>query len=274
MRLMTWLGLSMALVMAAGCSIKNAPGTPKDADAAAVRTYDQVVAGDVAGLQAPGTPEMQGPEVPAAVAQLRTLIPKTAPTASRTLCWQLFYGTGGEQASIIREYTYATHVALADTTLARPAAGKPWRVKGFNVRVATNAELEANRFTLNGRTPLHYAVLAGAILSPLICLLGFFTVLRAPKFKWKWAFAILSLLAFVQFSINWATGAFTFSPVYFQLLGAGAVTGGSVFDAWVISFSLPIGAAIGFWRAGKARRDAKAAQLNPFDEPRTEPADS
>lgn len=274
MRLMAWLGLTLALVMAAGCSIKEPPGTPKDAEAAAARTYDQIAAGDVDGLKARGTADLQGPEVPAAIAQLRTIIPKAAPTSSRTLRWQVFYGSGGEQAVIVREYTYETHVALAETILARPATGKPWRIKGFNVRVATNAELEMTRFTVNGRSPLHYAVLAGAILSPLICLFGFVTVLRAPKFKWKWAFAILSLLAFVQFSINWATGALNVSPVSFQLLGAGAVTGGSRFDGWVISFSLPIGAAIGIWRARKARRDAKAAQLNPFDEPRTEPVDS
>ncbi len=267
-----WFGLVMAVMLAAACS--GPPGVPKDAEAAAVRTHDQVVAGDVDGLQARGTAELQGPEARQAVAQLQTLIPKTKPTASRTLRWQVFFGGGGEQASIVREYTYATHVALADTTLARPAAGKPWRVKGFHVRVATNAELAAAKFTLQGRSPLHYAVLAGAILSPLICLLGFITVLRAPKFKWKWAFAILSLLGFMQFSIDWASGAFGFSPISFQLLGAGAVSGGSAFDTWVISFSLPIGAALGIWRARKARRDAKAAQLNPFEDARTAPGDS
>ncbi|RYF93192.1 MAG: hypothetical protein EON95_09825 [Caulobacteraceae bacterium] len=271
---MTWLGLTLAMLLPAGCSMNQPPGTPKDAELAAIKTYEQVVAGDVAGLQARGTKDLQGPEAGAAVLQLQALIPKTTPTSSRTLRWQLFNGTGGEQASIVREYVYATHVALADTTLARPASGRPWQVRGFNVRVATNAELAAAKFSLAGRSPLHYLVLAGAILSPLACLFGLVTVLRAPKFKWKWAFAILSLLGFVQFSINWASGAFNVSPISFQLLGAGALSGGSAFDSWVISFSLPIGAAVGVWRARKARREATAAQLNPFDEPRTEPADS
>lgn len=276
MRVMTWIGLAMAVVLAGACSIKEPPGTPKDAEAAAVKTFDQVVAGDVAGLRARGTAELQGPEAEAAVKQLQALIPKTAPTSSRTLRWQVYksFTGGGEQASIIREYTWPTHVALADTTLARQAAGQPWQVRGFNLRIATKAELAANRFTLQGRSPLHYLVLAGAVLSPLICLFGFVSVLMAPKFKWKWAFAIFSLLAFVKFTLNWSTGAFSFSPIFVQLLGAGFVSGGSAFDAWMLSFSLPVGGIVGIWRAGKARKDARKAKVTLFDAPRTEPADS
>jgi hypothetical protein len=262
MRVMTWVGLAMAVVLASACSV--------------VKTFDQVVAGDVAGLRARGTAELQGPEAEAAVKQLQALIPKAPPTSSRTLRWQVFtsFSGGGEQASIVREYTWPTHVALADTTLARPGAGQPWQVRGFNLRIATNAELEANRFTLTGRSPLHYLVLAGAVLSPLICLFGFITVLTAPKFKWKWAFAIFSLLAFVQFTLNWSTGAFNVQPISFQLLGAGFFSGGSAFDAWMLSFSLPIGAAVAIWRARKAREDARKAKVTLFDAPRTEPAGS
>lgn len=275
MRVMTWIGLAMAVVLAGACSVKEPPGTPKDAEAAAVKTFDQVVAGDVAGLKARGTAEVQGPEADAAIAQLAALIPKGAPTASRTLRWQIFMANAGHQrATIIREYTYPGHVLLADTTLFRSSATAPWKVQGFNIRVATNAELEANRFTLEGRSPLHYLVLAGAILSPLICLFGFISVLLAPKFKWKWAFAIFSLLAFVQFSLNWSTGAFNVSPISFQLLGAGFFSGGSAFDAWMLSFSIPVGGIVGIWRAGKARKDARKAKMTLFDAPKTEPADS
>ena len=271
MRMMSWLGLVMAMVLTGACSIKEAPDTPKDAEAEAIKTFDQVRAGDIAGIKARGTAEVQGPEADAAIAKLTALIPKGAPTESRTLRWQVFMADAGNQrASIVREYTYPGHVVLADTALAKPNAKSPWKVQGFNVRVATNAELAANKFTLTGRSPLHYLVLAGAVLSPLICLFGLFTVLRAPKFKWKWAFAILSLLAFVKFTLNWSTGVFNVTPISFQLLGAGFFSGGSAFDAWMLSFSLPVGAFIGIWRARKARQAAGKAATTLFDEPKTE----
>lgn len=254
--------VALATLILAGCALPKAPG---DAEAAADKAFTQLSAGDIAGMQKWGTQEMQGPVVAGQAEQLRKLLPPTRPTSSKTVQWQLYMDSKGpEQAQIMREYEYPEHSLQWYVQLRRNAKTDPWMLYGCHLQVATHDELKATAFTLNDRSLLHYVVLAGAILSPLICLAGLIWVVRAPKFPWKWAFAILCLFGFGQFSLNWTTGQWGFQLINISLLGAGFLKSGGAFSSWVLSVAAPIGAMIGFWRGHTARRDHYRALKAPF----------
>ena len=69
-------------------------------------------------------------------------------------------------------------------------------------------------------------------------------------------------LAF-QFSLNWATGAWSIKPIYVSLLGAGFFRP-SPFDAWILSFSLPIVAVIFLMRRRGLMARSEDGALDPL----------
>ncbi|MDQ0466685.1 hypothetical protein QO010_004481 [Caulobacter ginsengisoli] len=254
--------VALAMLALAGCAI---PKAPADVEAAADLAIQQASSGDVAGLQKSGGPELQGPEVAAQLDRIRAEIPKTPYTKAETVQWRISVATGAPiQAEIARDYSYPGQVAHWEIVLSRDSDQKPWTLRGLHVQRISQAQVKAAGFSLANRTPLHYAVFFGMIASVLLCLFAFIRVITAPKFPWKWAFAILSLLAFTQFSLNWGTGEWGFQPINISLLGAAFLKGPSPLDPWVLSVGVPIGALIGLWRAGKARRDKAAATRAAF----------
>lgn len=251
----------MALVLT-GCALPKAPDGAEDV---ADRAYGQLRAGDVVGLQASGTAEMQGPVVAGQVAKLRALLPAGRPTAGRTVSWQAnLLDSGSARAEVIREYDYPGRTVQWYVALQRDAKTSPWKVYGCHAQVATEEQLSAAGLTLQNRSPLHYAFLAAAVLAPLVCLFALYRVIRAPKFPWKWAFAVLCLLGFTRLSLNWQTGEAAFQPINVMLLAAGFIKMGGKFAPLIISVSPPIGALVGLWRAGKARRDQAEANRAAF----------
>ena len=81
------------------------------------------------------------------------------------------------------------------------------------------------------------------------------TVIRAPKFKRKWLWAIMAFVGVGSATMNWTTGVSNFQPLMLSLIGAGATHQGFLgFFPWILKFTLPIGAIAALWRAAKARR--------------------
>lgn len=254
--------LALLALVLAGCAL---PKAPDGAETVADTAYSQLRAGDVAALQASGTAEMQGPVVASQIAKLRALLPAGPPTASRTVSWDVnFAGNGAARAEVIREYDYPGRTVQWTAVLQRDTKSAPWKIYGCHAQVATDEQLSAAGLTLQNRSPLHYAVLSAAILAPLFCLVALFQVIRAPKFPWKWAFAVLCLVGFTRLSLNWQTGEAAFQPINVTLLAAGFIKIGGKFAPLIISVSPPIGAMIGLWRAGKARRDLAKANRAAF----------
>jgi hypothetical protein len=105
---------------------------------------------------------------------------------------------------------------------------------------------EANAFQLAGKPPKHYLVLAAAVISCLISL-GTALVLARTAMPRRWLWAFVALLGYGQFSLNWSTGEVGTALLRVQLFGAGFVRFGIV-SPWIVSFSLPLGAAYALWR--------------------------
>lgn len=92
-------------------------------------------------------------------------------------------------------------------------------------------------FALTGKSPLQYLVLALAVLAPITCLWAFIAALRTPALKFRWLWAIGSLIGVASVSVSWTTGALAFRPIYLMLLGAGVTGQGG---DWIISVGVPV----------------------------------
>jgi hypothetical protein len=115
-------------------------------------------------------------------------------------------------------------------------------VEAINMQPMSDSLEVLNRFTLAGKTPLHYVFLVTSVLVPAFILLVLLICIRSPippKYKWLWV--ILVLLGGGVFQLDWTTGRHDFQTWSILLLGS-AVSHSSEHSPWIISVSLPVGA--------------------------------
>jgi hypothetical protein len=94
-------------------------------------------------------------------------------------------------------------------------------------------------FSLDGRSPGAYLILALAVLSFLTIITSEVVLFRTKWIRLKWLWAIGCLLGFIQISVNWSNGAVSIQPITVQLLGAFAVRA-DLLTPWQIGFGIPI----------------------------------
>jgi hypothetical protein len=128
-------------------------------------------------------------------------------------------------------------------------------VNGFNVQVATDAELAANDFKLAGKPPRQLLFLAYAAVAPLLMLAALVGVMRTPGLRWKLAWAIAAFAGVGQLAMNWTTGVLALNPLSLQLLGAGVIRAGDTrFVPWTVLATVPVGAVVVLVALGLRRR--------------------
>lgn len=247
--------LAMVGLVSACVNLKTDPA----AETVAMAVLQAVRTGDEAKLRANLTPEASASISSAQARTLRNYAPPSKASNQRLI--NFFHQYGAQETLTLRyELTYPGEGLLYEARLQRSKAGDIWRAQYFHLQRATDAQLKGNRFSLN-KPPGHLMGLAMAVLSPLAMLAALISVIRAPRFKRKWLWAIVALIGVGSFTLNWSTGQWSFQPINLSLIGAGASTQGFLgFYPFVLKFALPVGAVVAFWRAAKARREAKAAQ--------------
>ena len=158
------------------------------------------------------------------------------------------------------EYEFEKGIALF-TTVIKENEGK-LTVFVFNRQFLPAPLAELTKFTFVNRSAFHYIFLTFCILVPLFVIITFIVMLFAKmkaKKKIIWALLIL-LVAFPKFMLNWGDGQFGFSLINIQLLGGG-FTKPTLYSAWILSFSIPIGA-IAFWIKRKVLQSNKGQSEN------------
>ncbi|PIB90395.1 hypothetical protein [Caulobacter sp. FWC2] len=251
--LATVAALAAAGLTAACTNLKTDPA----AEAVAMDVLRAVRTNDERALRTRLTPEASAAITASQFKAMQAYTPRGE--ASRRRLINFFYQYGAlDTLSLRYEFTYTGEGMLYDVRLKRPKGGV-WRAEYFHLQRATDDQLKTNRLTL-AKPPGHLVFMALTALSPLTMLAALITVLRAPRFKRKWLWAITALVGMGSATLNWTTGQWGFQPLTLALIGAGATTQGFMgFYPFVLKFALPIGALAAFWRAGEARREAKAA---------------
>lgn len=131
-------------------------------------------------------------------------------------------------------------------------------VTGMHVETTTSSLAEMNSLSLSGKPARFYLVAFGAIVSFFCCLAALIFVLRTKMMPRRWLWSIVALIGVCQYSINWSTGEGRWSLLRVQLFGAGAIRSG--ISPWLVSCSLPFGAALAIWRCYRFLSRASPAE--------------
>jgi hypothetical protein len=133
-------GLAALLVLAA-CNPAEIARLDPGADATAAAAYRHVWKGEDAAFEAMLEPAQRGPQVYAALDQIRALIPPGEPDTVETVSWNNVMGTGGRTLTLVQAYGYAGRVTVAATVVMTPdKAGKDaWLIRSFNVDLQAGA---------------------------------------------------------------------------------------------------------------------------------------
>jgi hypothetical protein len=259
-----FLLLLLTLCLAACAMPKVDPAREAQAD----RAYELVRRNDAAGVKAMSTPALAGQDLTGVIWQMQAHVHASAPTRARTISWGQNTVNDDAAYEVVRLYTHPAGEVQATVTMLRIGDG-PWQIDGLHVLRITpevlkayEAEVEAARFTLAGKSPAHYIVLVGTGLSVLVCLVS----AAVAGWRRRWGWMVGNLFGIGKVALNWTTGALFFQPLYVALLGAGFFKGLGATDPWIFSVSLPIPALL-FWGLGKWRKKAPKAKTS-----RVEPA--
>jgi hypothetical protein len=164
-----FLLLLLTLCLAACAMPKVDPAREAQAD----RAYELVRRNDAAGVKAMSTPALAGQDLTGVIWQMQAHVHASAPTRARTISWGQNTVNDDAAYEVVRLYTHPAGEVQATVTMLRIGDG-PWQIDGLHVLRITpevlkayEAEVEAARFTLAGKSPAHYIVLVGTGLSVL-----------------------------------------------------------------------------------------------------------
>jgi hypothetical protein len=192
------------------------------------------------------------------LAKMAELLPAGAPPTAidvaglrvRTVGWA---GKGTtRRITLSLQYQFGDKWFLVDTRWRRPETAPPL-VERLHVTVLGASLQEMNRFSLEGKSALHYGVLALAVVLPVFTLVVLVLCLRTPmrlRRKVLWIPAIL--LGVTPLSVNWTTGDMLWKPLNVQA-GPVAFAKPSLGPA-TLSTSVPLGAIVFLFRRRSRKR--------------------
>jgi hypothetical protein len=184
---------------------------------------------------------LRTPDTRAKLEQIANLIPVEKPKAVRTVGANTMSMNSITTYKLTFEYGYRDQWLIVDTVLER--RDDRLTLEGIHVTPAQQSLEAQNRFSFEGKGPLHYLVFAFAIAIPLFVIYTLVVCARTRITKRKWLWLLFVAVGFVQFNFNWTTGAWDLLPIAFSVLGAGFGKMGPV-APWVFTLAFPLGAVI------------------------------
>jgi hypothetical protein len=188
-----------------------------------------------------------------ALLNMANLIPKESEKSLKVVGADISPG----YANITFEYEFENRWLLIN--VATQKTKDDFSIIGINVNQIDNSLEIINKFTLLGKTFIHYVFLLLAIIFPLLTIYSLFVCAKSKMVK-KWKWILFILFGFSQLSINWTTG-----QLYYKLFALQAFSGSAVaapYGPFFVSISLPIGAIL--FLILKNRIIAKQAANNSF----------
>ncbi|QFT56314.1 hypothetical protein [Microbulbifer sp. THAF38] len=164
--------------------------------------------------------------------------------------------------NFVFEYHFEGGWALANAAIKR--AGGKTTIIGLNVYRTSASQKELNRFSLFGKLPLHYLVLATTFLVPIFILVTLVICIKTPIQQRKWLWILFILFSVGAIKLNWTTGAYQIKLLSFHLFGGGAVSA-SEHAPLILTAGFPLGAIV-FW----FKRRSLIGQIKKIEEKHTE----
>jgi hypothetical protein len=170
--------------------------------------------------------------------KMAAMMPAGEPISVKLVGANTFTNNTLHRSNITYEYQYPDQWLLVNVAMKKQ--GGVSTLVGLNVKPLKDSLENINRFHLGGKSALQYAVLAFAVLAPLLSLYALILCVRTKMPRNKWLWIIFILFGLGGFSVNWTTGDWHFQPINFQLFSAG--TFAPPYGAWTITVALPLGA--------------------------------
>ena len=228
-------------------------------EATAADYVQKVIDGDFEGLTDSMEPSLRPKLTADLLNEMRTILGSSPPQESNLIGYNVRKRAGRPAIyDLTYQLGYANRWHVVNVAFQTPENGQNEIIK-LNVYKAMERPLqEVNKFTFAGKGSTHYLFLLAYATVPLFILVTLIAAVRTPFKERKWVWIVFILMGIVRFSLNWTTGEIGVKPVSFQVLGAGAMSASS-YAPWILSFSLPIGAALFWIKRRKLGTDEKAA---------------
>jgi len=185
-------------------------------------------------------PSLAEPSTGQTLIKMAALFPTGEPTSVTLVGAQTFSSPDSSTVNLTFEYGFAGKWLVTNVALKKQRGNTT--IVGFHVNPQPTSLEAQNKFALNGKTPVQYAVLGLAIVVPLFTLWALASCVRTKLRGRKWPWILFIVLGVGRFAVNWTTGAWGFAPISVQLFGASATA--LFYGPWTLAVSLPLGAMV------------------------------
>lgn len=200
-------------------------------------------------------PSIKTPDVHATLVRMAGFFPAGAPTSIKLVGAHRMYSPAGVQTSTSFEYRWGDKWLLCSIAIQKTKT--TITILGFNINPEKESLEDQTRFTLAGKSPAQYAILAGAVLAFSLTLYALVICIRTRGLRRKWLWILFILVGFGLLSANWTTGEVGYQLVYITLFSAGAFA--PLYGPWTITMSAPVGAMVFLWRRWQRARELAEA---------------
>jgi len=239
-----FLLLSLALVCLAGCdkAALIAKFASESEQAAAKSTIDQLRARDFDAIEKSLDKSLIDQNTRKNLEKMSAMIPVGEPRSVKVVGVLNSHNqqTGTTSLDLTFEYEFPEKWMLMYVGTKEQNGTKV--ITGITVNTLIQSLEERNRFSLIGKQPVHYVVLACTISALLLTLYALIVCIRTKNLRRKWLWILFILIGVGHFAVNWTSGESGVNLLFVQLLSAGMAS--SYFGPWILSFSIPLGAII------------------------------
>jgi hypothetical protein len=266
---MGWVLLAATLVMVSACVPENRIEKIADDEKEQIaRDYIQrMTDGDFEALASELESSLRTPTAAESIEKLAGFLPKEPPSTVNLVGYQYFkQNDQPPRYNLTYQFGYGSKWVLANAAWFENPDGSRL-ITGLSAYQLQAPLQETYAFSFKNAGVLQYLFLFCSAIVPLFIVFSLVACIRTRMRKGKWIWILFILVGMVQFSINWTTGQVGVKLLHLQLLGAGVLRA-SIYSPWILMFSLPVGAAV-FW----FRRNMLEDWTIPTDAPPDVPAE-
>jgi hypothetical protein len=205
--------------------------------------YQQMRAGDLAGLEARWDRQFRTPTLHQDLAFMQGMIPPDAPRARVLKALSQPAPGGGLDYGALYEFDYRATAVLAQIEMRQDKAGHK-TLTALQLRQDEVGVARSYDFSLTGRKPYQYFFLVLMALAPAFGVWGLIHLWRAPDIKWKVLWALAMCVGFMDLTMDWRTGDVVLTVAAVHPLWIKAARFNPL-SPWMLTTSLPA-AAIAF----------------------------
>jgi hypothetical protein len=231
-------------LLLAGCDQKALlqKFVPKDDDAFARRFLNAVRTGDYVAADQMLVPSLRNAKSESGLREINHVLAHGEPVSVEIIGCNVFTNASSQGSTRTTNLSYQIHFpgSWAAGNIAVGHKVNATAIVDSHFQSIPDALEVLNRFTLSGKSVVHYLVLAACLAIPLLILVALMVCIRS-RIRRKWLWIIFILIGFVQFRFDWSSGHFDVQPVSFALFGASCFRS-SPYAPWILGFAIPIGA--------------------------------